>query len=138
MNLDFNNKKVLVRVDFNVPLDSEFKVTDDTRIRKAIPTLKHILEEGGALILMSHLGRPLKKRKEDGSIDVEKFTLRHLVDKLTDVLGVHVEFATDCTGADAIEKAANLQAGEVLLLENTRFHEEEGKGIRTLPNDCLH
>lgn len=128
MDINLKGKKVLVRVDFNVPLNSEFAITDDTRIQKAVPTLRHILEEGGALILMSHLGRPLKKKKDDGSIDVEKFTLRHLVAHLTNTLGVQVQFATDCTGEDAIAKANDLHAGEVLLLENTRFHAEEGNG----------
>ena len=78
MNIDFKNKKVLVRVDFNVPLDSDYNITDDTRIKNALPTIKYILENGGAVILMSHLGRPQKKLTEDGKIDVEKFTLRHL------------------------------------------------------------
>ena len=128
MNIDFNKKKVLVRVDFNVPLNSEYQITDDTRIKKALPTLKHILECGGALILMSHLGRPLKKLLDDGSINVEKFTLRHLTEHLTDALGVQVQFASDCSGEDASEKAAKLEPGEVLLLENTRFHPEEAKG----------
>lgn len=128
MNLDFNNKKVLVRVDFNVPLDANNQITDDTRIQKALPTLRHILENGGALILMSHLGRPLKKRKEDGSINVEKFTLEHLVHHLTECLKVSVKFADNCVGESAIKMAKELQPGEILLLENTRFHSEEGKG----------
>ena len=83
MNLVLKNKKVLLRVDFNVPLDDKFKVTDDTRIQGALPTIKHILKEGGAAIIMSHLGRPQKKKKKDGSIDVEKFTLRHIVPHLS-------------------------------------------------------
>ena len=82
MNLDFKNKKVLVRVDFNVPLDNKYKITDDTRIKSALPTIKHILKAGGAVILMSHLGRPQKKLNEDGSINVGKFTLEHLISHL--------------------------------------------------------
>ncbi|GLR18393.1 phosphoglycerate kinase [Portibacter lacus] len=128
MNLDFNKQKVLVRVDFNVPLNSANEITDDTRIQKALPTLKYILDHGGALILMSHLGRPLKKKKEDGTLDVEKFTLQHLVNHLTELLGVQVNFASDCVGEEATKKAGELEPGQVLLLENTRFHEEEEKG----------
>lgn len=128
MNLDFSRKKVLVRVDFNVPLNGDNEITDDTRIQKALPTLKYILDHGGALILMSHLGRPQKKRKEDGNINVEKYTLRHLVNHLEDLLGVHVHFANDSVGEDAMRKAKDLEPGEVLLLENTRFHVEESKG----------
>ena len=86
MTIDYKGKKALIRVDFNVPLDAEYNITDDTRMQKALPTLKHILEEGGALIVMSHLGRPMKKKNEDGSINVEKFTLKHLVAHLTDLL----------------------------------------------------
>ena len=129
MTLDFNGKKVLVRVDFNVPLDKKtFAITDDTRMRAAVPTIKKILEGGGAVILMSHLDRPLKKLKEDGSLDVERFTLRHLVPHLSELLGKPVAFANDCIGAEAIEKTAALQNGDVLLLENTRFHKGEEKG----------
>lgn len=128
MNLDFKNKKVLVRVDFNVPLDSENKVTDDTRITRALPTIKHILEQGGSLILMSHFGRPQKKKKEDGSIDVEKFTLRHVIPTLIERIGVEVDFADDCIGEQAVEKAASLEPGQILLLENTRFYTEEKEG----------
>ncbi|MCL4106708.1 UNVERIFIED_CONTAM: hypothetical protein GTU68_048152 [Idotea baltica] len=115
MDLDFNKQKVLVRVDFNVPLNSNNEITDDTRIKKALPTLKYVLDHGGSLILASHLGRPLKKKNDDGSINVEKFTLKHLVGHLTETLGVQVNFSSDCVG-------------EVLLLENTRFHDEEGQG----------
>jgi phosphoglycerate kinase len=128
MNIDFQNKKALVRVDFNVPINSEKQVTDDTRIRRAIPTLKFILENGGALILMSHFGRPQKKRKDDGSIDVEKFTLRNVIPTLEDLIGVEVDFADDCIGTQAAEKAAALKSGQILLLENTRFYKEETNG----------
>jgi phosphoglycerate kinase len=129
MNLDFRGKKALVRVDFNVPLDKKtLAITDDTRMRAAIPTINAILEQGGAVILMSHFDRPLKKLKEDGSVDVERYTLRHLVGHLSDLLARPVQFANDCLGAEAIEKSAKLNAGEVLLLENTRFYKGEENG----------
>ena len=126
--IKFLQKKALVRVDFNVPLNDKLEVTDDTRIAAALPTLKYILDEGGALILMSHLGRPQKKLKEDGSIDVDRFTLANIIPALTENLGVQIKFASDCGGPIASEMAANLQAGEVLLLENTRFNKEEAAG----------
>jgi phosphoglycerate kinase len=128
MTIDFQNKKALVRVDFNVPINSEKEVTDDTRIRRALPTLKHILENGGSLILMSHFGRPQKKRKDDGTIDVDKFTLRNVIPKLEELIGVEVDFAEDCIGQQAVEKAAVLEPGQILLLENTRFYKEEKEG----------
>jgi 3-phosphoglycerate kinase len=115
---DFTGKKAIVRVDFNVPLDENFNITDDTRIRRAMPTLKKILEKGGAVIIMSHLGRPKK-------VD-PKFSLSHIVDHVSECLGVPVQFAPDCQKAD--EQAAALKPGEALLLENLRFYaEEEGK-----------
>ena len=115
---DFTGKKAIVRVDFNVPLDENFNITDDTRIRRAMPTLKKVLEKGGSLIIMSHLGRPKK-------VD-PKFSLKHIVDHVSECLGVPVQFADDCQKADA--QAAALKPGEVLLLENLRFYaEEEGK-----------
>ncbi len=128
MQLNFSGKKALVRVDFNVPLDKQYHITDDTRIREALPTIRHILDHGGAAILMSHFGRPLAKLKEDGSINVEKFTLRHVVGRLSELLGRPVHFAENCVGPAAENAAASLQPGEVLLLENTRFHAEEEKG----------
>lgn len=128
MQLDFSGKKALVRVDFNVPLDKQFHITDDTRIREALPTIRHIVEQGGSAILMSHFGRPLAKLKEDGTINVEKFTLRHVVGRLSDLLEKPVQFAENCVGPVAEQAAAALQPGEVLLLENTRFHAEEEKG----------
>ncbi len=129
MNLDFKAKKALVRVDFNVPLDKKtLEITDDTRMRAAVPTINAVLEKGGSVILMSHFDRPLKKLKEDGTIDVERFTLRHLVSHLSALLGKPVQFANDCLGEEAVEKSKNLKAGEVLLLENTRFYKGEEKG----------
>jgi len=128
-SINFSGKKALVRVDFNVPLDKKtFAITDDARIRATIPTLKKILSDGGSCILMSHLGRPLKKLKEDGSVDFEKHTLKHTVAKTAELLGVDVLFATDCIGEEAKLMAENLQPGQVLLLENLRFYKEEEKG----------
>ena len=120
--LNFSGKKALIRVDFNVPLDAAFTITDDTRMRAAVPTIKKILNDGGACILMSHLGRP----KEGPA---EKFSLKHLVNHLSQLLGgVKVHFATDCIGAPAQDAAKSLAMGEVLLLENLRFHKQEEKG----------
>ena len=118
---DFSGKKALIRVDFNVPLNDKYEITDDTRITATIPTIKKILKDGGSCILMSHLGRP-----KDGP--TEKYSLKHLVNPLSVILGLQVKFADDCIGASAIEQAANLEAGEVLLLENLRFYKEEEKG----------
>jgi len=118
---DFTGKKVLIRVDFNVPLNEQFEVTDDTRIRAAIPTIKKVIEGGGIAILMSHLGRP-KGGPED------KFSLKHIVPTIADLLGKPVLFAADCMG-DVAQKAVNtLQNGQVLLLENLRFYKEEEAG----------
>ena len=115
---DFRGKKAIVRVDFNVPLNDQFEITDDTRIRAAIPTLKKVLAGGGALIIMSHLGRPKGP--------AEKFSLKHIIARVEQYLGVPVQFAPDCQQADA--QAAALKPGEVLMLENLRFYaEEEGK-----------
>lgn len=132
MNLDFSGKKALVRVDFNVPLNAAYEITDDTRIKGALPTIRQILDDGGAAILMSHLGRPGKKRKEDGSIDVEKFTLHHIVDHLAQALNTKVHFCDETVGAKAEKMAAELPMGEVLVLENTRFEEGETKGDEAL------
>lgn len=134
MNLDFNEKKALVRVDFNVPLDKEYHITDDTRIRAALPTIRHILNNGGSAILMSHLGRPQKKKREDGSLDVDKFTLRHIVDHLSELLGTEVQFCDDVevAGEKAKKMAADLKPGDVMLLENTRFQPGEEKGDEAL------
>lgn len=130
MQFDFKGKKVLVRVDFNVPLEKlTYRITDDTRMRAALPTINAILDGGGAVILMSHLDRPLKKLKEDGSLDVARFTLQHLVGHLSALLGGRlVQFADNCLGESAESAAAALQSGDVLLLENTRFHKGEESG----------
>lgn len=126
--IDFGGKKVLIRVDFNVPLDKDGVITDDTRMRRALPTLQHILENGGALIIMSHLGRPQKKLTAEGEVDVKKFTLEHLVEHLEELLGVHVEFVNEPGGDQAIEVCSALKRGQVVLLENTRFNPGETKG----------
>ncbi|MEX2568058.1 MAG: phosphoglycerate kinase [Cyclobacteriaceae bacterium] len=120
-NVEFKGKKALVRVDFNVPLDSQFKITDNTRIISAIPTIKKILRDGGSVILMSHLGRP-KSGFED------KFSLKNIITELNKELEVSVKFAKDCIGMEATQLATSLNPGEVLLLENLRFHKEEEKG----------
>lgn len=118
---DFTNKKVLVRVDFNVPLDGNFKVTDNTRIKAAMPTIKKIAEKG-AVILMSHFGRP--KGFE------EKYSLKHIVSEVSEVLGKPVKFVGDCIGEEVEKQIAELKNGEILLLENLRFYSEETKGDR--------
>jgi phosphoglycerate kinase len=128
-NINFKGLRALVRVDFNVPLDKKtFEVTDDTRIRSAVPTIKKVLNDGGSVVLMSHLGRPLKKLKEDGTIDYTKHTLKHVVKTTSELLGVPVKFAEDCISDEAFTLSATLQPGEVLLLENLRFYKEEEKG----------
>jgi phosphoglycerate kinase len=128
MQINFTGKKALVRVDFNVPLNKEYQITDDTRIREALPTIQTILSQGGSCILMSHLGRPLEKPNPDGSINVQKFTLKHLVAHLRKKLKTKVHFSEDCIGKKAEKLVAALKPGEVLLLENTRFHPEEEAG----------
>ncbi|TKB98657.1 phosphoglycerate kinase [Pedobacter cryophilus] len=120
-DINFSNKKALIRVDFNVPLDADFNITDDKRMTAALPSIQKILNDGGSVILMSHLGRP-----KDGPTD--KYSLRHIVAHLSKLLNKEVAFADDCIGAQAIEKAASLKSGEVLLLENLRFYKEEEKG----------
>lgn len=122
---DFKGKRALIRVDFNVPLDKEtLTITDDTRIRAALPTIKHILSAGGSVVLMSHLGRP-KEGPED------KFSLKHIINHTAELLQTEVKFANDCIGAEAFEMSANLQAGEVLLLENLRFYKQETAGTES-------
>ena len=119
-NFDFKNKKAIIRVDFNVPLDENFNVTDATRIEAAKPTIDAILAQGGSVILMSHLGRP--KGVQD------KYSLQHILKTTSDILGVSVQFVSDCVGEEAKNAAKNLQPGQVLLLENLRFHDEEEAG----------
>lgn len=119
-DINFSGKKAIIRVDFNVPLDDNFKVTDATRIEAAKPTIDKIIKDGGSVILMSHLGRP--KGKED------KYSLKHIVDKASEILGVTVKFIDDCIGSKVEEAAKALQPGEVLLLENLRFYKEEEAG----------
>lgn len=118
---NFKNKKVLIRVDFNVPLNAENEITDDTRIKAAIPTIKKVLADGGAVILMSHLGRP-----KDGPVD--KYSLIHTVKRTAELLNVEVDFANDCVSPEAFAKSKNLAFGKVLILENLRFYKEEENG----------
>ncbi len=117
---NFSGKKAIIRVDFNVPLNEQFEITDDTRIRAALPTIKKVLDGNGSAILMSHLGRPK-------GVDAQ-FSLKHIVAHLTKSIGVEVKFADDCIGESAKTMAANLKPGEVLLLENLRYYKEEEKG----------
>ncbi len=127
---NFSGKKACIRVDFNVPFDADFNITDDSRIAKAVPTIQKILSDGGAVILMSHLGRP------KGTIN-EKYSLKHIVAHTAKLLGVPVQFADDCMGENASQMASNLKAGEVLLLENLRFYAEEEKEIFPLLKNWL-
>ena len=121
-DIDFKDKKALIRVDYNVPLDEDYNVTDATRIEASKPTIIKILEDGGSCILMSHLGRPKNKEAE--------FSLKNIVKSLSGILGVKVKFVDDCIGPKVEEAVSNLKSGEVLLLENLRYYEEETKGDR--------
>ncbi|MBI2721241.1 MAG: phosphoglycerate kinase [Bacteroidetes bacterium] len=120
-SINFSQKKALIRVDFNVPLNEEFEVTDNTRIKAAIPTLKKILKDGGSIVLMSHLGRP-----KDGPAD--KYSLKHIIKEASNLLGTEIKFADDCISEKSFQQSSALKPGEVLLLENLRFHKEEEKG----------
>jgi phosphoglycerate kinase len=120
-DINFSGKRALIRVDFNVPLDKSFTVTDDNRIRATIPTLKKIIKDGGAVVLMSHLGRP-KEGPE------EKYSLKHTIKTTEQLVGTSVKFAGDCIGDEAFKLSAALKPGEILLLENLRFYKEEEKG----------
>src|ERR1700757_707662 len=123
-SINFANKRAVIRVDFNVPLNDAFEVTDETRINAAIPTLKKILKDGGSIVLMSHLGRP-----KDGPSN--KYSLQHIVKNVSAALGVQVKFVNDCISDEAFKTSAALKSGEVLLLENLRFYKEEEKGDET-------
>ena len=118
-DFNFNDKKALIRVDFNVPLNDEFKVTDATRIEAAKPTIIKILEDGGSCVLMSHLGRPKGVQDE--------FSLKHIANKVEDIIGVETQFVNSCIGDEAEEAVKNLKPGHLLILENLRFHSEETK-----------
>lgn len=119
-DFDFKNKKALIRVDFNVPLNDKNEVTDDTRIRSAKKTIQKVLKDGGAVVLMSHLGRPEGKET--------KYSLKNIVSKVSEVLNTEIKFTEDCIGSEAFAASKNLKMGEVLLLENLRFHKEEKEG----------
>ena len=118
---DFQNKKALIRVDFNVPLNETLEVTDSTRINAAVPSIQKVLNSGGSVILMSHLGRPKGEKQT-------KFSLRHIVSTVSEKIGTPVKFAEDCIGSEAEQAASELKPGEVLLLENLRFYNEETNG----------
>ncbi|MDX1328082.1 MAG: phosphoglycerate kinase, partial [Arenibacter sp.] len=120
-DFNFKNKKALIRVDFNVPLDADLKVTDNNRIVAAKPTILKVLEDGGSAVLMSHLGRPKGQATPE-------LSLKHIVKEVTQVIGVDVKFVESCVGPEAEQAVADLKSGEVLLLENLRFHSEEEAG----------
>jgi phosphoglycerate kinase len=124
---NFGGHKALIRVDFNVPLDKQYNITDDSRIKAALPTIQKILKDGGAVVLMSHLGRPLKKLKEDGTVDYEKHTLRHLIRHTSVLLGVEVRFAGDCIGG-GFQRVCCAAAGRGAPAGEPAFHKEEEKG----------
>lgn len=126
---NFSGKKALIRVDFNVPI-KDGKIGDDNRIRAAMPTIKKILNDGGAVILMSHWGRPLKDMEKKPNLTLADFSLKPIIGRLAELLGTDVQFADDCIGDDAVNKAKNLKAGQVLLLENLRYYKQEEKGDR--------
>lgn len=130
-DFNFKNKKALIRVDFNVPLDGEFNVTDSNRIEAAKPTIIKILEDGGSVVLMSHLGRPKGER-------ISALSLSHICDKVSEVIGVEVKFVDDCIGEKAERAVAELENGEVLLLENLRFYAEEEKGDAAFAEQLSH
>lgn len=125
---NLRSKKVLLRVDFNVPIDANGKITDDTRIEKALPTVRALIDQGARVILMSHLGRPLKSLLPDGSIDKVRFSLAPVAVRLAELTGHEVLFASDCGGDDSLAKINQLSDGQLLLMENTRFYKQEEKG----------
>ena len=130
-NFDFKNKKALIRVDFNVPLDEDFNVTDTNRIEAARPTIIKVLEDGGSAVLMSHLGRPKGQKNPD-------FSLSHIVDRVSEILEVQVKFIPDCIGTEVEKAVSDLQSGEVLLLENLRYHPEEESGDPKFAEQLSH
>ena len=119
-DIDVKGKKVFVRVDYNVPFDAEMNITNDTRMVRTLPTLNYLLDGGAALIIACHIGRPTEARED-------KFSTKHLVKHLAELLGREVKWASDCVGPEAEKLAAGLKPGEVLLLENLRYHKEEKK-----------
>src|SRR5687767_14342415 len=127
-SLDVAGKPVLVRVDFNVLLDKDFRVTDDTRLRGAVPTIQMLADKGAKIILLSHFDRPLKKLLADGNIDRQKFTLKHLVEPSSKLLNKDVRFSEHTIGDEVKQLSSEMQNGEILLLENTRFSPGEEKG----------
>ena len=132
---NFAGKKALVRVDFNVPLDAQYTITDDTRIRAAIPTIQKIIKDGGSVILMSHLGRPKPPKEAGEGFFDEKYSLKHIVAHLSALLKIPVAFASNCIGAVAQSAAKALKPGEVLLLENLRFHNQETAGTESFAKE---
>lgn len=127
-SLQVKGKKVIVRVDFNVPLDEQYRVTDDTRLRGAVPTIKSLADRGAIVILLSHFDRPLKKLLPSGEIDRQKFTLQHLTDELSKLISKEVHFFPEVVGEAVVQKINSLRDGDIILLENTRFHAGEEKG----------
>ncbi|MCC6814881.1 MAG: phosphoglycerate kinase [Saprospiraceae bacterium] len=125
---NLHQKKVIVRVDFNVPINKEGIITDDTRIIKSLPTLENLIHQGAKIILMSHLGRPLKELNEDGTINRSKFSLEVVAKRLSQLVSTPVYFSKDCGGKDTLDIVSNLRSGEIVLLENTRFTKDEEKG----------
>ena len=123
---NFDNQRALIRVDFNVPIKNG-TITDDTRIRAAVPTIKKVLADGGSVVLMSHWGRPLKDIEKKPNLTLADFSLKPVVPYLSKILGIDVQFAEDCISDDATQKAKNLKPGQVLLLENLRYYKQEEK-----------
>jgi phosphoglycerate kinase len=134
-HLNLKDKRVLVRVDFNVPLDENLKVTDSSRIEASVPTIRYLLEKGAAVILMSHLGRPEKKLRKNGTVNVDRFTLKNILGEVKRALGQDVKFCEEFIGPGAWEACLQLKPGEVLLLQNTRFHKGEKKGDKNLARE---
>lgn len=134
-SLKVGGQRVLVRVDFNVPLDKDFQITDDTRLEGAVPTIRYLSEEGAKVILLSHFDRPLKKLLPDGEIDRRKFSLRHVVSRLSELTGKEVQFVDDTKGEKVNDAISRLSSGDILLLENTRFYPGEEKGDTELAKD---